>query len=317
MRTTLLPFLFLFLVQCAPEAPHSNPNDPLNPDSKGIIEGRCLSIFGSNPIEGTVITAFPGIHSDTTDAQGNFRFVNLKPDTYLVSAHHDAYIDEDDTVSLEGGEEREIQFVLNGKPVIIHHGIYSVNSYSRYARYTANFTLTFFDIDAYIADSAIAESDYEKVHLQFASGDSIGVYEQEIAHFTVDDLDTLIGIPFDFWIKDLIGAYSDTVSAALVRVLHERPEVIFPDSLDTLSTGDTLQWIPPSLGNFATFTFIKFWEYGGNIENPDWKSDSLSGTDSAFVFLDTLKPGEYEYAIEVKDVFGNTARKITEHIFIE
>ncbi len=313
----ILPFLLLFLVSCAPDAPHANPNDPLNPDAKGIIKGTVISIFGSDPIVGAVVTAFPGDRIDTTDAQGNFRFSNLKPDTYLVSAHHPNYIDKSDTVSLEGGEEKEIQFVLNGRPVIRHHAIYSVNAYSHYSRYTANFTLTFFDIDAYIADSVIAESDSEKVLLQFTSGDSVGTYEREITHGSLNALDSLIGIPFDFWLKDLVGAYSDTVSTALVRVLHDRPQVIFPDSLDTLSIGDTLQWIPPSLGNFTTFTLIKFWDSGGTIDNPDWISDTLSSTDSTFIFLDTLKSGEYEYAIEVKDEFANTARTIKEQIFIE
>jgi hypothetical protein len=319
MRNMVFPLLLMLLLNCATDAPHSNPNDPLNPDAKGIIKGTVISIFGYDSIAGAVVTAFPGIHVDTTDARGSFRFSNLKPDTYLVTAHHDAYIDEYDTVNLEGGEEKDIQFVLNGKPVITDHSIYSVHSYSRSARYTANFTLTFFDIDAYIADSVVAESEYEKVRLQFAfaQGESVGVYEQEVAHVSIADLETLIGIPFGFWIKDLIGAYSDTVSAVLVRVLQERPQIIFPDSLDTLSIGDTLQWIPPILGNFTTFTLIKFWGFGGSVEDPDWTSDSLDGMDSLFVFLDSLKPGEYEYAIEVKDEFGNTARTIKEKIFVE
>lgn len=309
----------LLLLNCAPDAPHSNPNDPLNPDARGIIKGTVISIVGYDSIMGAVVTAFPGTHVDTSNGRGNFSFSNLKPDTYLVSVHHDAYIDECDTVCLEGGEEEDIQFVLNGKPVIRHHAIYSVHSYARSARYTANFTLTFFDIDAYIADSVIAEYDDEKVRLQFASapGESLGVYEREIAHTTIAALDSLIGIPFDFWMKDLIGAYSDTVSGVLVRVLHERPQIVFPDSLDTLVTGDTIQWIPPSAGTFTTFTLLKFWEFGGTIDNPDWQSDTLSGTDSTFIFLDTLKASEYEYAVEIKDEFGNTVRTIRDCIFVE
>lgn len=317
MRRLAVVLPLLLLIYCAPDAPHTNPNDPLNPDAKGIIKGKSISIFGSDPIAGAVITAFPGTHCDTSDAQGNFMFSNLKPDTYLVSAHHDAYIDESDTVYLEGGEEEDIQFVLNGKPVIVDHSAYSVNSFSNFARYTANFTLTFFDIDAYIADSAVAESEYEKVVLQFALGDSIGVYEKEIPHASIESLDTLVGVPFDFWIKDLIGAYSDTVSGTLVRVLHDRPLIVFPDSLDTLSRGDTIRWVPPSLGTFTTFISITFWEFGGTIEDPDWTSDTLNGTDSFFVFLDTLKSGEYDYAIEVRDRYGNTARTVEERIFIE
>lgn len=317
MRLLSISILLLILGNCAPDAPHSNPNDPLNPDAKGVIQGKAISIYGYDPIAEAVITAFPGTHADTTDAEGNFHFSRLKPDTYLISAHHSAYITEYDTVNLEGGEEKDIQFVLNGKPIIIDHAIYSVHAYSNYSRYTAHFRLTFFDIDANIADSVIAESEHEKVRLDPLSVESLGIYEKEMPHASITLLDTLIGIPFDFWIKDLIGAYSDTVSAVLVRVLHECPQIIFPDSLDTLHVGDTLRWIPPSLGNFSRSTLVKFWEFGGSIESPEWISDTLSGSDSTLLFPDLLKPGEYDYAIEIMDEFGNTARTTKERILVE
>jgi hypothetical protein len=313
----ILLLVFIILAGCTPDAPHSNPNDPLNPDATGTIKGKVISIFGSNPIEEAIVTAFPGDHVDTTDAAGDFSFSNLKPDSYLVIARHPAYIERFDTMSLEGGEEKDIQFVLNGKPVIRDYAIYSVHSYTNFPRYTANFCLTFFDIDAYIADSVVAESRDQQLLLQFVSGDSLGVYARELAHISLASLDTLVGIPFEFWLKDLVGAYSDTVSTALVRVLHDRPQIIFPDSLDTLSTGDTLQWITPSPGNFNAHAFLKLWEFGGTILDPDWTSDTLAATDSFYVFLDTLKPGEYSFAVEIQDEFKNTARTIKEHILIE
>ncbi len=317
MRRFIITLVLLMLVGCAPDAPHINPHDPLNPDAKGAMKGKCISIYGYEPIPGAIITVFPGTGVDTTDAHGDFAFSGLKPDTYLISAYHTAYIRQYDTVSLEGGEEKDIDFVLNGKPIIIDHAIYSIHAYSTYSRYIAHFRLCFSDIDANIADSVIAESEYEKVRLEPSSVESLGIYEKEVAHVNIAALDTLVGIPFDFWIKDLIGAYSDTVSASLVRVLHECPEIIFPDSLDTLHAGDTLRWIPPSLGNFSTTALIKFWEFGGSIDVPDWISDTLNGLDSSFLLSDSLKPGEYDYAIEIIDEFGNTARTIQERILVE
>ena len=308
MRKLFYLLIVLFL-SCAPDAEHKNPHDPFNPDATGEIKGEVISLFGSIPLQGSIIHLFPTESEDTTDQTGTFQFTNLIPGIYIITAETDMYVDKAETLQVDGGEEKEIQFKLNGKPDIVDYSICSVHSISTFEKYEAIFTLKFFDPDAFIADSVVAESEHEKFLLLFENGDTIGTYKKRKPYANKIMIDTLTGIPFHFWVKDLGGSYSDTLTTVLVRVIFESAEITFPLPGDTITNGDTLLWTPPII-TFNSFILIKIWERGGTPENPDWISDTLSVTDSLLVFTGSLEDGEYEMAVEVQDNFGNISRTI-------
>ncbi len=310
-----LYFLIIFLLfSCIPNAPHKNPLDPENPDATGTIKGEVITLFGSNPLPGALVHLFPGSHIDTTNSEGRFSFSPLQPNDYIVSVTKDMYISKADTVLLIGGEEKEIQFKLNGNLTIIDCSVYSVHSFDAYEEYEAVLTLTFFDPDVPFAESVLAESIYDTLFLQPKSNDSLGIYEKRIHHTSLSTIDTLIGISFSFWAKDLGGAYSDTVSSSLVRVIDQLPNIIFPADSDTISTGDTIRWVPPDASP-GFYTLIKMWEFGGNGDNPNWMSDTLLITDSIYIFTETLKSGEYKLSIEAHDSYGDISRTINRIFF--
>lgn len=316
MKKIIIFVIFLFL-RCAPDAPHNNPLDPNNPDAKGKIKGevKTLPLVGSNPLQNAIVEIFPTLKKDTTDEEGKFSIPNLEPGDYIVSVKKEMYVDKAETISVEKGVEREIQFKLNGKPVIRTYSICSMHSKNTKETYEVIFTLSFFDPDAYFfVDSVFALSKSEGFSLYFKSGDTVGVFEKKITYNTSGEIDTLVGIPFHFWVKDHEGAYSNTLTTSLARVIHELPDIIFPDSGDTISTGDTLKWNPPELSPEIFSTILKMWQ---NPENPVWESDTLQVTESMFVFIDSLEPGIYDWAVEVQDKYGNCSRTIERLYFIE
>ncbi|TET24504.1 MAG: carboxypeptidase regulatory-like domain-containing protein, partial [Candidatus Cloacimonadota bacterium] len=148
-----LYFLIIFLLfSCIPNAPHKNPLDPENPDATGTIKGEVITLFGSNPLPGALVHLFPGSHIDTTNSEGRFSFSPLQPNDYIVSVTKDMYISKADTVLLIGGEEKEIQFKLNGNLTIIDCSVYSVHSFDAYEEYEAVLTLTIYDPEVPFAE---------------------------------------------------------------------------------------------------------------------------------------------------------------------
>jgi hypothetical protein len=320
MKKLPILFLVILLTRCAPDAPHSNPYDPENPDSRGTIKGTVVTLFGADPISGAIVEFFPTGKKDTTNIRGEFNLSNLIPQEYIVSVIHLQYVEESDTVELEGGEEKDMTFDLNGRPTIVDcsiHSLHLINHISSpFERYEGIYELVFFDPDHYIADSVIAQSEFEKLSLPYYSGESLGFYKLRIPYSVLNTIDTLIGVPINFWTKDLGGSFSDTVTSSLSRVVSDSITIFSPIDGDTIQTGDTILWATPSV-SFTPSVFITIWERGSNVENPFWMSDTLSDTTSSYIFSDSLKSGEYELGIEVKDRIGNTSRTVELFHFIE
>lgn len=306
----ILIFLIILYLSCAPNAPHKNPLDPENPDAKGKIKGNITTLFGTNPISEVIVTTFPFHKKDSSDNNGNYCITGLEPAVYLVTVEKDRYVSETDTITIEGGEEIENNFQLNGKPIILNHSIQSIHTKNITEMYEIVLCIAFLDIDAFIADSVVAESENERFLLQYKTGDTLLFYENSIIYDNYSSADTLVGIPFSFWVKDLGGSYSDTLSSSLERVIEESNRIIFPASGDTLSPGDTLRWEPPAEISSIYFLLLKIWERYGDPENPVWSSDTLSISDSLFVFTDSIKSGTYEWAVEIHDQFGNCSKTI-------
>jgi hypothetical protein len=304
----IITSLIIFSLSCAPDAPHKNPLDPENPDAKGSIKGIVTTLFGTNPISDAVVTTFPFHKKDTSNNEGKYSITGLKPAVYLVTVEKDRYISEIDTITIEGGEEIESNFQLNGKPTILTSSVNSLHTKSITERYEIIFYLTFLDIDAFIADSAVAESENERFLLQYKTGDTILVYKNSIIYNSYSSAVTLVGIPFSFWVKDLGGSYSDTLLSSLERVIEQSPQIIFPVAGDSISPGDTLRWEPIMESSPIYFILLNIWERYGDPENPVWSSDTLSISDSVFVFTDSIKSGDYEWAVEIHDNFGNCSR---------
>lgn len=82
---------------------------------KGEIYGYAVNIKG-DPIE-YVRLKLKGIktkvsRSASTDADGFFEFTDLEADTYVISAQKKRYRNAKKTVSLEEGEEKEIEIEM-------------------------------------------------------------------------------------------------------------------------------------------------------------------------------------------------------------
>ncbi len=312
MKKIIIFVIFLFL-RCAPDA-------PLRPAQPGTIKGEVKTLFDytPNPLQDAIIEIFPTLKKDTTNEEGKFIFPNLEPGDYIVSVKKEMYVDKAETTRIEEGEENDIQFKLNGKPVIRVCSICSEHSYRNYPNpaesYVAIFTLSMFDIDSIMPPTVVAEYENENIILLYESGDTLGFYRKSLTYTNIAGIEKFVGMLFHFWGKDLGGTYTDTVTAVLERVIDEMPEIIFPDSGDTISTGDTLKWNPPELSPEIFSTILKMWQ---NPENPVWESDTLQITESMFVFIDSLEPGIYDWAVEVQDKYGNCSRTIERLYFIE
>jgi len=311
MKKFMLPVILLIL-SCISNAPHTNPYDPANPDAIGKIKGNVCTLFNSNPIEGATVELFPTQRKDTTDGSGNFSFPDLNPDIYIVTANKDFYIEKSCTTEIKGGKEKELQFKLNGKPTIRNCFIYSELENRTYpnpdSTFKVIFTLQLFDPDPIPGDSVLAESDKEKIILIYESGDTLRLYKKVKYYNNIYSIDTLIGVDFHFWVRDVGGLYSDTITTNLKRTICKFSNILFPDSGETLSIGDTLKWVPPLLG-FEHFTVLRFWQ---NSENPVWVSDTLPGEDSTYIFTESsIEPGIFDWAVEILDRFRNSSRTIT------
>jgi|GEM_PF-5240862 len=298
------PIISVFLLlECAPDAPHK----PVLP---GSINGEVLTLFGSKPLDRASAQLFPDQRVDSTDEQGHFSFTLLSSGSYLVTVSKDLYTAKNETIYIDQGEDTTIRFALNGTPLIQDCSIHSIHSMSSFEQYEIAFALSLFDLDAFIADSVVAESEKEKFILTYQYGDTLGFYRKALSFNGLSTIDTIIGIAFHFWVKDMGGTFSDTAFSELVRVIDKIPQIIYPISGDSLKIGDTLKWTSPYLP-YATFVMLKIWELGSSIENPVWMSDTLQITDSTYLFSEQIKDGTYEWAVEIIDRLGNSSRAIS------
>ena len=305
MKKILLFTLTLFLIRCAPDAPLKTSN--------AAITGKIVTLFGSAPLEDAIVKIFPSGREDTTNANGNFKFSSLDPGVYIVTVKKDMYIEKSETTNIYRNEVENIQFQLNGKPEIKNYSITSEHTNSNFPyptnKYKVTFQVLFFDPDAFIADSVVAMCSSGKFTLNFQSSDSVGIYSKEFIYNDILTIDTLVGNPYHFWAKDLGGSYTDTVSTSLVRVIEELPDIVYPSCGDSFSIGDTLKWSPPTVV-FNAFTLLKIWGVDQGINNPIWVSNTLSVTDTMFIFTKMIPTGVYEWAVEIVDNFGNVGRDI-------
>ncbi len=298
----LIILMILFFLRCAPDAPHK-------PTLPGSITGDVSTLFGSKPLDGAEVQLFPNQLVDSTDDMGYFAFNLLLSGTYMITISKNQYVEKVETTYIDESENKTMKFELNGKPIVQDYSVYSIHSTNGFEQFKVIFALSLYDMDAFVADSVMAESNNEKLRLTYQNGDTLSFYKKTLIYSDLTTVDTIIGIAFDFWVKDMGGTFSDTVSSELDRVIDKLPQIVYPVSGDSLSLGDTLKWSSPYLW-YYTFVILKIWEIGSTIENPEWISDTLQITDSTYVFNAQIKQGTYNWAVEIIDKLNNSSRAI-------
>jgi hypothetical protein len=124
---------------------------------------------------------------------------------------------------------------------------------------------------------------------------------------TDPQLETVIGQPFVFTVRDYHGVMTTLDPLFMWRVIADVPKVTSPSAYDTVGAFATLVWEPFS----AHFPFGFRAEIISTTQVPAasvWSSGLLQDTARTIQCPDSLPNGDYYWTITVVDSFQNTSR---------
>ena len=274
------------------DAPHDNPLDPSNPDSRlYIIEGNVYTSEAAvRPIAGVKVTWSLDNVTSTTDKNGYFKIQSKELKDGWLYFNGTGFSTDSLKVSWGSQKKYSISESLNDIPALDSINIYSAitNKYSG-----PEYQLTF---EIYVSDT---DDDIDSVSIVCPSL-NINKYIQKISsgYFTskysdidlnLSSFDELIGKNFNVYAKTSEGNSFFIGTQDVKRIIHDEIEIISPINSDTLSTNNPLlRWKRYISG----FNFNYKLEVYTDEPEPKllWSLDNVS-SDSISIYVTTnIKP---------------------------
>ena len=280
----------LWLNSC--DAPHDNPLDPQNPDSKlYIIEGNVYTSEAAvNPIPNVKVTWSVDNITVSTDKNGYFKIQSKEQKDGWLYFEGTGFSRDSLKVIWNSIKKYAVIESLNDIPVMDSINIYSsiTNKYSG-----PQYQLTF---EIYVSDT---DDDIDSVSVLCPSlSINKSIQKNSFGYFTskysdvdlgLSSFDELIGKNFDVYAKTHEGRTFLIGSQDVKRIIHDEIEIISPINSDTLSTSNPLlRWKRYLSG----FNFNYRLEVYTDEPEPRlmWSRDNVS-SDSISIFVETsIKP---------------------------
>lgn len=306
----LVTCLILTFISLTCDAPHSNPLDPENPSRQLFqLEGYVYSFsLPRIALQNALILWTPENKASLTNSQGYFKIeTTTKKDGWLI-------------VNLEGYRADSVYIIWNSTkfykefflyqiPKLDSIEFYSVltNHYPNIQNITLNVRAKINDKDNDV-DSVFIQNSSMNIRLPLNYNNQSKFYEREFTDFelSVDDLSELIGVKFDFIVKDLNGNEYNVGSEKLNRIIKDEIILESPINYDSTSSKPTLIWRRFNPG-------FKFY-YNVEIYNDEfppsivWSKKNIN-MDSISVAVDMALPsGNYFWVLWCVDQFLNRAR---------
>jgi hypothetical protein len=277
----------LWLNSC--DAPHDNPLDPSNPDSRlYIIEGNVYTSDAAvKPIAGVKVNWSVDNVTTTTDKNGYFKIQSKELKDGWLYFSGSGFSTDSQKVIWNGLKKYSLRENLNDVPSLDSISIYSsiTNKYSG-----PEYQLTF---DIYVSD---ADDDIDSVNI-LCPGLSINQFIPKITsgHFNgkfsdldlgLTSFDELIGKNFDVYAKTVKGIRFYVGTSDVKRIIHDEIEIISPINSDTLSTNNPLLRWKRYLSGFSFNYRLEIY-----TDEPEpkllWSLDNVS-SDSISILVDKI-----------------------------
>ena len=313
-----LGLLCLLLVQwnCVPEAPHSNPLDPIHKTySNGImtINGQVLKKNEPHlPLDSCLILLSPVQQFDTSDANGLFCFTNLYAGDYRLIISGEGFASDTFQLHTDSLDNSQLHFYLNAFPFIQSFRIYSefIDQWWPDPSYVVNCALTAGDPDG-ISDLSeirlsIPEVNIERIFETTLKPDSFSL-ALTTEDFPNNNVFELIGKAVFIEIIDKSNERIKEGPYHLIRVIETSPDSLTPTGLQSVSARPFFHWKAYS----ASFSFnyeISVFFISSGIPLLIYSAANIPPTQTQYEYPDSLQSGTYFWTVGVRDELGNFSR---------
>ncbi len=301
--------IWLLLLFCSPE--RKNPFDPKSPYYKppAIISGSVLSIK-RKPISNAFVFLEPENKGTFTDKEGVFYFENLNKGNKKIFVQKENYSPCSISFYLKNGEIKELNFYMNGLPIIDTPKLYSVHL-SRWwpieDLYWAEIKTSVSDPDGFVdIDSVWFVIDEINMSLTMEYNPDSQFFFKKIPSESLPSgkLDELIGKEFSFFAKDKQNGIGKFSPAYIFRIIEEIPQPISPSSYDTV--GPTPEFIWKRFYTYYEFTYkIEIYRLNSGYPVLLKSIPGFAPEDTSFILNDSLNAGDYYWRLFYIDNYGN------------
>ena len=313
----LFGLIFAFLLHGCGDAPRTNPLDPaLGSETSFEITGTVERLFITDAIPGATVTLLPDSISTIADPQGRFEFINLNDDIQrLLICRANGFMT--DSVQFNVISDTSLVFKLNALP--------KFDSITLRTHQEANFSPpnSFYADILVNASDPDAPADFLQVWFRIDNigyRDTLRVLENFSGFYdrfdrrdlNIGSIAELFGKPITVVLEDANGAVVESSPQFISRIIDPTPLTLSPTG--STPTPFNFIWRNADDQNAIPYSFEYRLEVFLNINipllEPEWTFNSISETDTSFIFNEFLTPDEYYWVLYIIDEFGNSSRSL-------
>ncbi|MDI6840760.1 MAG: carboxypeptidase-like regulatory domain-containing protein [bacterium] len=310
MKKVYFLFILVFL-SCKP--PRNNPYDPKSPNyiGEGVVKGRVTNTTGV-PLYGAILSTIPIKFATESDSNGFF-ILTSDPRVWQLVATKEGYVPETTHVHIAVGETTEVNFFLNGLPIIQSAWVISCHEDRGWpvgSIYWADVwgEVQDFDgpqdIDSVWVIVELESTIIKKYLSRWNMGYGIRIYADSCPN---GDLESLIGRPFILCTVDKKGAIGISTTFYLPRIIYSVPRVVSPTYGDTLSQSLPIDFVWQGVEVSYTITYRLIIQNWPTMDTVLTKGNIMETTTT----IDPMPPATYLWRVEGKDDFGDISRSST------
>ncbi|MCL5035270.1 MAG: carboxypeptidase-like regulatory domain-containing protein [Bacteroidetes bacterium] len=316
-RTTrhflMLVILGLFISGCSPDAPHSNPFDPMSPNYSptGVLTGKVLSL--SAPYIGisrVLVTIEQTGDAQYTSSDGSFSFSTAPTGNVTIVATKPSYLADTLNVNLQVGKTYNEEIHIDALPQVSSAEVITskIDQWWPGPVYSALVTASAIDPDGIAdLDSIYVRVDSLTFPMNYSITDKNFQATIDAAELPNQDLQWLIGRELVVSAVDKAGGVGQSAGFYVSRIIEPEANPTYPASLDTTTGTPTFDWNPPSVSYNYTYQ-LQVVSLAGGTQTVVWSVSGLSSSDVSYSYPGVLPSGSYFWTAAVVDDFGNSSR---------
>lgn len=319
---TILLSLVIFLLSCAPQAPHENPLDPYHVSSGIGFSGQVLQkIQPHNPLSKSLIFLLPEQKFDTTNAEGLFQFEQLQPGPHQLIIEHEGYVSDTVAVDPDTMRQNPAIFYLNGRPYLTQTKVYSefIDQWWPDPVTFVKFEITIADPDG-ASDITSATLQIPKLNLYHpfqatVKPDSLFLQLSE-TDISRDSLFQLAGLSMQIRLTDTSEDTEIFTPFYLIRIIDVSPVTTAPSGLQTADPRPLLQW-QAYAAPFAFTYEIGVYVLTAGLPVRIHQTESITPDQLEYQYPDSLPTGTYFWTVGIRDDLGNLSRSKEASFIVE
>lgn len=308
----------IMLVSC--DAPRNNPLDPQNPRNLyHTVTGQVKSISIPYQPLSEVSIIWPELSLSTlTNGDGHFLLETIRPANTYLYFHKSGFVTDSVPMTWQDQKSIEMEVFLNAIPRLDSAQVYSIilNRYPDLQTEQVGIWARISDPDDDL-DSVLVHNEYLAKNFQLEYHVTDKWYGRTLGpgELNVDNIDMMVGRPFNFIVTDLFEHRFELDQLAVQRIIRDMINHISPSGGESVSAQPVLHWQQFYPGFEFTITLqIYTSEIGSQLV---WEQSGLADTTTFFEVDQPLPPNEYYWVAWAIDDFGNRSRSKPASFLVE